>query len=58
VLAIAGDAGIDDAGVDLLHLRVVEAETVDDAGAEVLDEDIGLGDELLQRSEVIRLLQI
>jgi hypothetical protein len=58
VLAIAGDAGIDDAGVDLLHLRVVEAETVDDAGAEVLDEDIGLGDELLQRSEVTRLLQI
>ena len=35
-LAVAGDRGIDDAGVDRPDRLVVEAEPLDDAGAEVL----------------------
>ena len=42
------DLGIDDARVDAAHLVVGEAQALDHPGAEVLDEHVGLGDEVAQ----------
>ena len=46
-LAIAGDRGVDDARIDRFRALVVEPEPLDDAGAEVLYDHVGLGDEAL-----------
>src|SRR6185369_14756361 len=46
VLAEAGDGAVDDAGVALARLRVGQAQTLQRAGAVVLEDDVGARDEL------------
>src|SRR6202040_3506912 len=41
-LAEPGNAAIDDAGIDLLHRLVIDAEPIFHLGAEILDDDVGL----------------
>ena len=48
-LAEALDLAIDDAGVDRLQHVVAETEALDRAGREVLGEDVGLLDQLLDQ---------
>ncbi len=43
-LAVAADRGVDEARVDRTHRLPVDAEPLDDAGPEVLDHHVGLGD--------------
>jgi hypothetical protein len=58
VLAEAGNAAEHDALVDLLQRFIVDAETVFHVGAEILDHDVGLFDQPLERGEALRRLQI
>ncbi len=44
--AVAGGTRVDDRGVDRLDRLVVQPDPLHDAGAEVLDEDVGMGDQL------------
>ena len=44
-LAIAADRGIDEPRIDLPDRLVVEAEPLDDAGPEILDQHVGLGEQ-------------
>ena len=41
-LAVAGDAGVDDAGVDRRHVVVAQAQPSHGAGREILQHDVGL----------------
>ena len=43
------DLGVDDARIDALDLVVAEAEALDDARPVVLDEDVGVLDQLAQQ---------
>ena len=45
-------------GLICLHRLVVEAEPLDDAGPEILDQHVGLGEQPRQRLEVGRILQV
>ena len=58
VLAEAGNAGIDDARIDLGERLVVDAEPLLHVGTEILDHDIGLLDHALEGGEPFRRLQI
>jgi hypothetical protein len=57
-LAIAADRAVDEARIE--HARVLETEPqpLDDAGAEVLDEHVGAGDQLPQGPHVALALQV
>ncbi len=46
VLSVAGDRGVDEVGIDRLHVVVAEPESVHRSGPEVLDEHVGVLDEL------------
>ena len=48
VLAEAGDAAVDQLGVDFLQHVIAQAQLLHGAGAEVLDEDIGLLYQILE----------
>src|SRR5208282_3695598 len=37
----AGDGALDDAGIDAAQRRVIDLEALEDAGAKVVDHDIG-----------------
>jgi len=50
-VAVAGDLSVDDVRVELADDFVAEAD-LDDAGAEVLDHDVGLLEELADLREV------
>ena len=52
------DRGVDDRRVDGRHGLVVEAETGQAAGLEVLDEDVGAARELARRGQVTGILEI
>ena len=54
VAAEAGDGGVDDLVVDLLEHVIADAQLVHDAGAVVLDDDVGLLDHL--EEELLALL--
>ena len=56
--AKAGDRAVDQALVCRRHRFCAEAEAVHDAGAEVLDEHVGLADEATGDLEVVRLLEV
>ena len=58
VLAEAGNAGIDDARIDLGERLVVDAEPLLHVGAEILHHDVGLLDHALERGEPFGRLQI
>jgi hypothetical protein len=58
LVAIAGDAAIDDLRIESPNRRVVEPEALDDAGAEILDDDIGALQKLPQYGEVLRILEV
>ena len=58
LVAVAGDRGIDDAGIDRPDRGVVEPEALDDAGPEILQHDVGLADQLSERGEVGRVLEV
>ena len=56
VLAEAGDAGIDDALVDLAQVLVIDAEPILHVGAEVLDHHVGLLDHAQERGAALRAI--
>src|SRR5262249_29496430 len=58
VLAEAGNAAIDDAGIDLLHALIVDAELGFHVGAEILDHHVGLGDQAVENFQTLRVLQV
>ena len=58
VRAEARDRAIDQARIDALQPLGVDAEPRGHAGAEVLDEDVGAGDQLVERGEIVRLLGV
>ena len=58
LVAEAGDAAENDGRIDRRHDVVAEAEPLDDAGAEILDEHVGLADEVLERLKVGRVLEV
>ncbi len=58
VLAEAGNAGIDDARIDLGERLVVDAEPLLHVGPEILDHDVGLLDHALEGGEAFGRLQI
>ncbi len=58
VLAEAGNAGIDEARIDLGERLVVDAEPLLHVGAEILDHDVGLLDHALEGGEAFGRLQI
>ncbi len=57
-LAETGDAGVDQARIDLRERRVVDAEAVLHVGPEVLEQHVGLLRELLQHRDALGLLQV
>ena len=57
-LAETGNAGIDDARVELRERLVVDAQPFLHAGAEILDDDVGLFDHPLEGREAFRRLEI
>ena len=58
VLAEAGNAGIDQARIDLGEGLIVDAEPLLHVGAEILHHDVGLLDHALERGQSRRRLQI
>ena len=56
--AIAGDRAIDDPGVDRLDRRIIEPEPLDHPRAKILQHDVGLAEERLQRRDVRRILEV
>src|SRR4030095_7182230 len=56
--AEARDRAIDQAGIDALQPLGVDAEPRGHAGAEVLDEDVGAGDQLVERAKIARFLGV
>src|SRR5208282_6720804 len=58
VLAEAGDAGIDEAGVERLQALVIDAETEFHVRAIVFHENVRLLDELLQDRDTLGVLEI
>ncbi len=58
VLTEAGDRDIDQARVDRLQLLVVGPHARGRAGPEVLDVDVGLGDQLAEHLRVRRFLEV
>ena len=58
VLPKARNAGVDEARVDRAQLVGADAEPVLDVGAVVLDEHVGLLDELMQDRHAFRLLHV
>ena len=57
-LAVAGDRTIDEARIDLGDAVVIEAEARHDAGAELLDQDVGARQQGIEPGAVGRVLQI
>ena len=57
-LAEARDRAIDDLGIDLLDVLVAEAQPLDHAGTEALDDDVGFGGDLLHHSDAVGRFQI
>src|SRR5262249_33848127 len=57
-LAETGDRRIDQARIGRMQGRMVEAEPRHDAGAEILDEDVGLGGEGMDEGEPLGLAHI
>jgi hypothetical protein len=57
-LAEARDARVDQARIDLRERLVVDAEAVLHVGTEVLQQHVGLLDQLLQHRDALRLLQV
>src|SRR5262249_48186051 len=55
VLAETRNAAIDDARVDLLHAFIVDAELGLYVGAEILDDDVGLGDQAIETLQPLRI---
>jgi hypothetical protein len=49
VLPVAGDRAVDDAGVDLAHRLVADAEAVEDTGAKRLEHDVGFAHRAQER---------
>src|SRR5262249_38890852 len=58
VVAIAGDAGIDEARVDLFQARIVDAEPRRHGGPKILDQHIGLLDHAVQRRQPFLLFEV
>ena len=58
VLAVAGDAGVDEARVDRGHRLVVDAELSLHVGTEVLDQHVGLQHQLLEDRDALGRLQV
>ena len=58
VLAEAGDAGIDQFGIDLRQRLVIDAEPLLHIGPEILDQHIGFLDHALERRDAFGLFQI
>ena len=58
LLAEAGHAAGDDAGVDRAERRVVDAEPLRHAGAEVVHDDVGPGRELVKEGAPFRPLEV
>ena len=56
--AEAADRGVDDAGVGRRDGGVVEPEPRQGAGAEVLQHDVGAGDQLARDREVVGVLEV
>ena len=56
--AIAGADRVDDARVERLAIVVAQAHALHDAGAEVVDDDVGAGDQRLHLGHVRRIAQI
>src|SRR6185437_3780532 len=54
----ARDRAIDQARIELREPRIADAELVGDTGTEILDEHIGVGDELLDDGTALRVAQI
>ena len=58
VLTEAGNAGVDDALVDLAQRLVVDAEALFHVGAEILHHHVGLGDQAAEGGKPLRRLQV
>lgn len=56
-LAVAGDGGVDEAWVDFAERLVVHAVLFQGAGQVVFDENVALGDELVQDVDAILVLK-
>jgi hypothetical protein len=54
----AGKRAVDQAGVRRAQSLRIEAEPCHHAGPEILDEDIGFGDQRLRRRHAVRMLQV
>ena len=57
-LAVGRDAHQDDLGIDLLHVLVAQAPAFEGSGREILDDDVGLGDQALGDLEARGLAQV
>ena len=57
-LAEGADGAVDELRVELLHGLIAEAQPVHDAGAEALDEDVGVLYELLADLDGARVLEV
>src|SRR5699024_7346938 len=58
VRSVSGDRGMDEARVDRPQISSTEAEALGGAGGEVLDEDIGRSNELMQDLEPVGALEV
>src|SRR5688572_29916179 len=57
-VTISADRSIDEPWIEGGRRSIIKSQALDDAGSEVLDQDIGAGDEVLYRRQVGWLLQI
>ena len=57
-LAIAGDRTIDETGIGRGQRRSTEAQPRRCPRSQILDEHIGLGDDIVQHGEIVRRLEI
>lgn len=58
ILPEAGDAAIDDAGIDVAQAFVIDAEAGFDIRPEILDHHVGLGSQPLEHREALGVLQV
>jgi hypothetical protein len=57
-LPVAGDRAVHQGGVDLPERIPAEAQAVHDAGPELLDQNLGLGDERQEPRDLLRVLEV
>src|SRR5262249_30493548 len=58
LVAVPGEPGIDEARIELLEARIVDAEPRRHRGPEILDEHIGALDHAIEDREPVLLLQV